>query len=124
MGKAISIGAGIEIGVPFRGDESEARQRAQRFQNLLSDAWNAVCIAGSEELKQHRGTPVGVYWEFEEAGEVGPDGLRKADAQAAITKRPDERRLENFSCTYIGYADMSELLFCYRSHILMDCMLA
>jgi len=96
MGKAISIRAGIEIGMPLRDDECEARQRAQRFQNLLLDAWNAVCITGSEELKQYWGTLVGVYWEFEEGGEVGPDGLKKAeDAQVAITKRLDEMRLES-----------------------------
>jgi len=95
MGNAITTAVGIEIGMPIRSDESEAKQRAQQFQNLLSDAWNAVCITGSEQLKQRWRTLVSVYWGLKETGEVGPDGLKKADdAQVAITKQLDEMRLE------------------------------
>lgn len=95
MGNTISTVAGIELGMPIRKDDSEARQRAQRFLNILSDAWNAVLITGSEELKQNWTTLVGVYWDLEETGELGADVLEKADgAQVAITKLLDEMRLE------------------------------
>ena len=95
MGNAISTATGIEIGMPICWDKSEARQKALRFQNLLPDALGAVVITGSEELKQNWSILVGVYWDLQETGEVGPDGMKKAnDAKIAITKLLDEMRLE------------------------------
>ncbi len=95
MGNAITTAEGIELGMPIRRDECEAKQKALQFQNLLSDVWAAVRITGSEELKQNWAILMGIYWGLEETGEVGPDGIKKAnDAKVAIAKLLDEMRLE------------------------------
>ena len=95
MGNVITTAEGIELGMPILRDECEAKQKTLQFQNLLSDAWAAVRITGSEELKQNWAILMGVYWGLEETGEVGPDGVKKAnDAEVAIAKLLDEMRLE------------------------------
>jgi len=95
-GNAITTAEGIEMGVPIPRDDCGTKQKALRFQNLLSDAWAAVRTTGSEELKQNWAILTGIYWNLQETREVGPDGIKEAnDARVAIAKLLDEMRLES-----------------------------
>lgn len=94
MANVIHTAQGMELGLPIPTDKSATRKRAQKLHDIRSDAWNAVLITGSEELKQNWRILSTVYWDLEETGVLEPDGGKKTqDAQIAIAKLLDEMRL-------------------------------
>lgn len=84
----------IEVGLPTPTDESATRNKTQKLHDIGLDAFNAVLVIGSEELKQNWEILSTVHCALEETGVLGPDGAEKAhDAYIAITRLLDEMRL-------------------------------
>jgi len=94
MANVIDTAEATEFGLPIPIDESAIRSKKLRLTDIHSDAWNAVCITGSEELKQSWKILTGEYWNLQETGVLGFDGAKKAkDAEIAIAKLLDKMRL-------------------------------
>jgi len=94
MANVIHTAEGIALELPIPTDESATRSKKQKLLDILSDAWNAVVITDSEELKQNWGTMSTVYWDLQEYGVLDPDGVKKAtDAEIAITRLLDGMKL-------------------------------
>ena len=94
MANIIDMAEATDAGIPIPIDESAVRNKKLRLTDIHSDAWNAICITGSEELKQNWIILAGEYWSLQETGVLDTDGAKKAtDAVIAITKLLDEMKL-------------------------------
>jgi len=94
MANVILTAEGIELELPIPTNELEIRSKKLKLMDILSDAWNAVLITGSEELEQNWKILTGTYWGLQETGALDLNGVKKAkDAEIAIAKLLDEMRL-------------------------------
>lgn len=94
MANVILTAEGIELELPIPTNKLEIRSKKLKLMDILSDAWNAVVITGSEELEQNWGILTGTYWGLQETGALDLNEAKKAkDAEIAIAKLLDEMRL-------------------------------
>lgn len=83
------------IGIITRENELGIREAKNRIGEMYSDAWTAVLITGSDELKENFNKISGIYWNMLEHGNV-PQSQDKwdeiKDAQMAVIEAIDNMR--------------------------------
>lgn len=95
MGDFIHVAQAACYGLPIVKDESASRRKALRLQDIRMQAWNNICLIGSERLKKNWQKLSIVYGEWEEHGTISKGKEPEAQqAQIDLIKELDEIRLQ------------------------------
>jgi hypothetical protein len=84
----------LEVDLPISIDRSTKEKKEQQINDMISDAWTAINLVGSEQLKNNWGILVGVYWESLEKRVDPFDGEKAQKAQLEMIKIIDKMRLK------------------------------
>jgi uncharacterized protein YaaR (DUF327 family) len=84
----------LEIDLPISVDKSVTEKKEQQVNDMISNAWTAINLIGSEKLKENWGILVNVYWEALEKRVDPFDGEKAQKAQLEMIKLIDKMRLE------------------------------
>lgn len=87
-----AVALAVDIPVPI--NKEKEIEKAERINEMATEAWAAVQLMGLKELKEQWEIIAGLYWELEEIGSINPvkmDDIQKAHVE--IVKILDDIRL-------------------------------
>jgi len=95
MSDAVHVAKRKQLGMPVLADETVSRLKEQRLQDVLSNAWSAVVVTGSSELRSNWSALVKTYWDLKESGIITGNALAKTEEiEVAIFKLLEEMRIQ------------------------------